>query len=405
MSTATRALPDRLEGRPLAIARIAWVALAVGLMTLTGVGFVRAFAEPNLLATPPLTEPFDTLGLDFRLMMAAALVAPLVVAVVICWIVFWRRSRDPMALLFTSWLLLMHTYSSRSLLAFQGDTWLHNAISAVFAGAVVLMALILALFPDGRFVPGTVRWLPAGTVVLVVAVPDGGQALMALIDGRITADGRNRALLFGFSALLVLGLLAQIHRYRHVSTAAQRQQTKWVLVPLGLLFVLYLAVLATLTFPEGGRHWTGWLLLAVIPVGIAFPILLANAVLRYRLYEIDRLVSRTISYGIVVAVLVGAYAGLVVTLRGLLPVEGDLPVAISTLAVAMLFLPLARRVRLIIDRIFFRSHYDAAIVVSRFADELTHRLDPDELTGRTVDIVQRTFQPRRIEVWLAPDDR
>jgi hypothetical protein len=403
-STA-RALPERLDGIPLAVARITWIAVALVLAILAAVGFTRAFIDPTLLATPPLTDLFAALGLDIRVMMGAALVTPLVVAVVICLIVFWRRSRDPMALLFTSWLLAMHAFGSRSLLAFQGDPWLEHAISAVFAVAVVLMALVLALFPDGRFVPGTVRWLPAATVVLVVAVPDGGRALMSLIDGGIPADGRDRALVFGFGAMLILGLLAQIHRYRHVSTAAQRQQTKWVLVPLGWLFVLYLGVLTTLTLPGGGGQWTGWFLLAVIPVGIAFPIMLGNAVVRYRLYDIDRLVSRTISYGIVLAVLAGAYGVLVVALRGLLPIEGDLPVAISTLAVAMLFLPLARRVRLTVDRIFFRSHYDSAIVVSHFADELTHRLDPDELTGRTVDIVQRTFQPLSVDVWLSPDGR
>jgi hypothetical protein len=399
------ALPERLGGMLLAVARLTWIGVALALAIVAGVGFARAFADPELVATPPLTDLFVVLGLEFRFMIAMSLVAPLVVGVCTSWIVFWRRSRDPMALLFTICLLLLLTYSSRSLLTFEDHPVLQHATSIVFAGAIVCLALILALFPDGRFVPGTIRWLPVGAVALVIAFPNGGDLLMRVIDGEVDG-GRTPILVVGFSSLLLVGMLAQIHRFRRVSTTAQRQQTKWVMVPLGGLFVLFVVALGLpVAFPTAGIRWMGWVLLAVIPVGVLFPVLVANAVLRYRLYDIDRLVSRTISYALVVAVLVGAYASLVVTLRGLLPIEGDVPVAISTLAVAMLFLPLARRVRLIVDRIFFRSHYDAAIVVSRFADELTHRLDPDELTGRTLDIVQRTFQPRRLDVWLAPDDR
>jgi len=126
-----------------------------------------------------------------------------------------------------------------------------------------------------------------------------------------------------------------------------------------------------------------------------------TAVLRYRLYDIDRLVGRTISYAAVLVLLGGLYAGLVVALGSLLPIEGDLPVAVSTLVVASLFLPLVRRVQRVVDRRFFRSRYDAGVVVARVADELRGSLDLAEVTGRVGSVVDEVFAPETVGVWVA----
>jgi hypothetical protein len=142
----------------------------------------------------------------------------------------------------------------------------------------------------------------------------------------------------------------------------------------------------------------------VVAVGMTtIPLAMLVAVTRYRLYDLDRVVSRTIAYLLTVAVLGLTYVGLVVTMRGLLPVQGDLPVAISTLAVAVAFLPVAQRVQAAVDRRFFRSRYDAAQVVSRLADDLRGSLDLREVVERAEEVVEEVLSPETVGVWLAEE--
>lgn len=176
-------MPARLDGRSLAMARATWVSLALGLTGLTAVGLMRAFADPQLIVLPPLTDMFTTLGLSFRLMIVVALVVPFLVVVLISGIVFRRRSHDPMALVFTMALLLMYSFGSRGLLTFDATSVLHHSVSIVFAIGMVCLVLVFGLFPDGRFVPPFSAWLVPAATVLFVAFPDGGRLLMALLDG------------------------------------------------------------------------------------------------------------------------------------------------------------------------------------------------------------------------------
>jgi hypothetical protein len=135
----------------------------------------------------------------------------------------------------------------------------------------------------------------------------------------------------------------------------------------------------------------------------ALPAAITVAILRYRLYEIDRLVSRTVSYAVVIGMLVAVYAGGVFLLRSLLPVEGDLAVAASTLAVAALFNPLRRRVQKRVDRRFNRPRYDAEREVERFAGRMRTDLDLDDVTGDLLGVVTMTVQPAAATVWIRGD--
>jgi hypothetical protein len=141
-----------------------------------------------------------------------------------------------------------------------------------------------------------------------------------------------------------------------------------------------------------------WSPIVVSYIGI--PVSIAIAVTRYRLYEIDRIISRTLSYGAVLVILAGIYSGTVLILRRLLPVEGDISVAISTLMVAFAFLPLVRRTQRVVDRRFFRSRYDASVVVSQLATELRGSLDMDRLADRAVSVIQETFEPEDASMWI-----
>ena len=129
------------------------------------------------------------------------------------------------------------------------------------------------------------------------------------------------------------------------------------------------------------------------------------AVLRYRLYEIDRIVSRTVSYALVVGLLAGAFLGVVALMSSLLPEESsDLAVAGSTLVVAALFNPLRRRVQGGVDRRFNRQRYDAQRVMDGFAFSLRDRVDPEEVMTGWVDVVSSTMQPDSIGMWVRDDE-
>ena len=403
-----RVLPAHLQGWQRRVAQIVWVSLTVGVMAISAVGFTRAFADPLLVAMPPVTDLFVEFGWDFRVMIAIALLTPLLAALVIAWIVFWRRPDDPMALLFTMAMLMLHAFSSRSLLTFEGDAVLRHANSVVFAVGVVGMAVVFAYFPNGRASPGGIRWLPAAMLLLMMAFPDGGRLLLALLEEAQALTVRDVVFVFVWSGTLVVGLIAQVHRFRHVSGSVERQQTKWVMAPLGLIVCLFVLVLAVPVIIPVTGEYLGWALLAVIPLGIAMPIGFGNAVLRYRLYDIDHVVSRTVSYLLVVIVLGGVYALAVVgvgrAVAAVGGVENQLVVAASVLVTVAAFRPVRVRVQRIVDRRFNRSGFRSRATVDEFLDELSNEFAVERIQTGLNRTVALAFEPSHATLWLAEDD-
>jgi hypothetical protein len=196
----------------------------------------------------------------------------------------------------------------------------------------------------------------------------------------------------------VLSLVLRLRRARGV----ERQQLKWFVYAAVLAVVVL--VLANLLFYDLMEHGPlGNLLWGAAPVSLAVAV--AVAVLRYRLYEIDRLVNRTLVYGLVTALLAGVYAGGVFLLGRLLdPADGqsELAVAASTLAVAGLFQPARRRVQQAVDRRFDRRRYDAARTVEGFSARLRDELDLDTLSSELLAVVDRTVQPAGVSLWPRP---
>lgn len=402
-----RVLPAHLQGWQRRVAQIVWVSLTVGVMAISAVGFARAFADPLLVALPPLTDLFVQFGWDFRVMIVIALLTPFLAAVVIAWIVFWRRPDDPMALLFTLAMFMLHAFSSRSLLTFEDDLVLRHAISVVFAVGMVCLAVVFAYFPNGRASPGGVRWLPAAMLLLVIAFPDAARLLLSLLEEERAITIRDVVFVFVWSGMFVIGLTAQVHRFRHVSGSVERQQTKWVMAPLGLTVCVFVLVLAMPVIIPATGDYLGWALLAVIPLGIAIPIGFGNAVLRYRLYDIDHVVSRTVSYLVVVAILGGVYAFAVVgvgrAVAALGGVENQLVVAASVLVTVAAFRPVRVRVQRIVDRRFNRSGFRSRATVDGFLDELGSVFAVDRIQEGLTDTVAVAFEPSHATVWLAED--
>lgn len=143
----------------------------------------------------------------------------------------------------------------------------------------------------------------------------------------------------------------------------------------------------------------------ILAIGVALVALsMLVAVTRYRLYDLDRLVSRAISYLVTIAVLAGSYLAFVVALRDLLPFSGDVPVAVSTLAVALMFLPVVRRVQRAVDHRFFRARYDSEQVVSQVAIDLQGKLDIADVAETAMGAVEKALSPTALGVWLMGEE-
>ena len=135
---------------------------------------------------------------------------------------------------------------------------------------------------------------------------------------------------------------------------------------------------------------------------VALPISIGVAILRYRLYEIDRLVSRTLSYAILTGLLVGVYFSVVTLATRALPLSSPVAVAASTLAAAALFSPLRNRIQHMVDRRFNRARYDAEEVVDAFTRTLRDAIELDTVSGRLAGVVERTVHPAHVSLWIRP---
>ena len=202
-----------------------------------------------------------------------------------------------------------------------------------------------------------------------------------------------------FFALLIaitIGSLAgQAVRFRR-STGERRQQLKWLLSGTAVAMP-GLGLSIALGSPTGFLGVVGdigFAMVAALPIGIGV------AVLRYRLYDIDRLISRTLAYGAVTVLLAGAYVGLVLLATRELRFSSEVAVAVSTLAAAAAFNPVRRRVQHAVDRRFNRARYDADLIVAAFAARLQDTADPDATTLDLGETVQQALEPARLSLWI-----
>jgi MFS family permease len=266
----------------------------------------------------------------------------------------------------------------------------------------------LYLFPDGRFVPRSTRLLAIVAVVLMVLSPGLPEGLLRLPRAQQTMSAWHwRAAVLGVLALWGIGLAAQIYRYRRVSGPVERQQAKLVMFTFGTFVALIaLGVVIPSLFLDLPDVWFAAVLLACVPLAIAFPVSIAIAILRYRLYDIDRIISRTLSYALVTALLAGVYASVVLILGQVFGGVGEeLPswvVAAATLAAAAAFRPARRHVQAVVDRRFNRRKYDAAKTVEAFSARLRDEVDLDVLAAELLAVADQTMQPTTAALWLRP---
>ena len=273
------------------------------------------------------------------------------------------------------------------------------------------MMLLPLLFPTGR--PPSRRWRPVLWLVLATMVvstlvsafspgPLAGAPEfvnpVGLGVGEVPAPAGavfGAAYIGAFITSLLLCAASLVARYRQ-SRGPERQQLKWFVY--AYLLVIGLFVVGATT-GDYGVWWS-----VVFPATVmTIPIAIGIAVLRYRLYDIDLIINRTLVYGVLTAILAAAYVGAIAVLQvGLQPFTqgSQLAVAASTLVVAALFQPLRARIQRVVDRRFYRSRYDAERTVDRFAGRLRDELDLAALSAELIDVVGETVRPARAGIWL-----
>ena len=413
----------RLQGRWLLLARGTWITLVVltlaiffaslpvylALLQMPCAGTACAVSSNQL--SPGQVGALKGIGLslgDYAVFTVALTLATMVGCLVVSTVIVWHRSHDRMAMLVALLLVTFGPLNATSTILASPSPW-QVPNQCLFFLANALFVLVFCLFPTGRFVPHWMRWtigvLLAGLVPLAFIVP-------------LTLNTP-----LGWLVVLVfLGELAtlvviQVYRYRRVSSPLERQQTKWVIFGLAVLVTLgfggdlpalIFPTLADPNLPSGSLYQ-----LAVGTIisclGLLIPLSFGFAMLRYRLWEIDALINRTLVYGTLTVLLTAVYVGLIIglqaLLRGIISQDNSVAIVLSTLAIAALFQPLRQGIQRIIDRRFYRRKYDAAKIVAAFSVTLRNEVDLDDLSRQLVAVVQETMQPMHVSLWLQQHDR
>jgi hypothetical protein len=283
----------------------------------------------------------------------------------------------------------------------------------IWVPSLGLIVFLLLVFPDGRL-PGAlwrrVAWFTASIVVAgaVLAAFSPGAVLQHPFENPLGIEvlpNVYKPLEAIMYALIVLGASSMLARLRQAGRI-ERQQIKWF--AYATTVSISGVILKNTIFPAVGGDWVWWVGFVLTTVGlIGSPFAMGIAILRYRLYEIDLLINRTLVYGSLTAVLTVVYVGSVVALqyvfRTLTGEGSQLAVVASTLAIAALFIPLRRRIQSFIDRRFYRKKYDAARTLAAFSAKLRDETDLDTLSDDLVGVVDQTMQPAHVTLWLRHD--
>jgi hypothetical protein len=352
----------------------------------------------------------------FVLILAFALVG---------FVLSWRQPRNSIGWILL-WVGLLFILSGEGGLYDWLDYRLHDGslplglvavlFSILWVPQVLILPLPVLLFPNGRLPSTRWRWVLWSYVALGTLF---ALTYFGLVLNRVILQKHIRVTSSGFSALnhppkavelfgVVLLLLFLVYwltwvirlviGYRR-SRGETRQQLKWFLGGAAIAGIGFGASIVTSSDTSAVGQAVqflasfGW---AALPVGLGV------GVLKYHLYEIDRIISRTLSYAIVTGILIGIYVGLVTLATRVLPFSSPLGVAVATLAAAALFNPLRRRVQRIVDRRFNRARYDAEAIVSAFAQRVRDDVDLNVVGSEFVAAVQRSVEPAHVSLWLRP---
>ncbi|MGE5333385.1 MAG: hypothetical protein ACM3N4_01675 [Nitrososphaerota archaeon] len=411
-STSSTPATTRLSGGRLLAVRMIWfllvvVALAPFLIALSNYRASIEHPSSDNAALPPGAA--DALaragiGLDVYAWVSVGVVCVvLLVSVAIALLLAWRRSDDWMALL-VSVFVVVYTTSNIGLPtnapSVNPDSLSGVALAMLVSQqnvpAVIIPFAVFLLFPSGRFVPRWSRLLFGAAVAWAVGIAIVPQSLGGV-------------LFLGYPLFIGVIIACMIYRYRCASTSVQRQQTKWVIAGLVVSLVVNQAFWIPSQFtPLGQTLYPPLSFLVYQLVLLAVPVVFLIAILRYRLYDIDIIIRRTLIYGSLTVILAVVYVGGVIGVQAFVNALANTPereaspvlVVVTTLVIAALFQPLRRRVQRVIDKRFYRRKYDSRKTLEAFSATLRQQVDLATLTGQLVTVVDETMQPAHVSLWL-----
>ncbi len=394
---------------------LAWYLCAVSLL-LTAFGLVFLVASQSLVSAPVYDYWLLNTVMAVSFSPVGALIAPRL------------PPRNPIGWLFCAiglfgaMRLFAAEYAIATLLAVPGSwlsalpggealAWVSSWVWVVHFGPFLFLAL---LFPDGRL--PSIRWRPFASLVALVV--GGGAVAVALwpetaarfdavnspLGIEVAANVINpvETILYALALTAAASLLVRLIR----SKGIERQQVEWFAYAVVLLAIS--TTLAYVVSEAMDVRWLGWISsVLVIASIVGLPVAMSIAILRYRLYQIDSLINRTLVYGSLTAVLALVYFCTIVVFQRVLIVltgqEPTLAVVASTLVIAALFNPLRRRIQSFIDRRFYRRKYDARKTLETFSAQLRDETDLDALSNGLVGVVRETMQPAHVSLWLRPE--
>ena len=418
--------------RSRAAAWLAW--------SLAGLCLAMAVATIVLSVLPrPAREGVSTWGTVGDLLIFVSFLAFPVVGALIS----SRRPRNPIGWICLSagllWVLIIFSgdYSAYGV-AVPGSVPFPVTVNALlyawlWVPAVGLMGIyLILLFPDGK--PPSRRWRPlawlSGVVIAVESVAVfvtpgpleglGGARNPFGLEGYLWLEVLGWIVLLLLPLCMVASAVSLVLRFR-ISGAVVRQQIKWLAFAASFMGSIYLLIMsvgfvvwlvsAPGTYSDlGTETWWGAILEDVMLLSFAaVPVAIGFAILRYRLYDIDLVINRTLVYGSLTVTLALLYVGSVVTLqyasRALTGGESQLAIVASTLVIAALFNPLRRRIQKLIDRRFYRRKYDAQKTLSAFSKTLREETDLEALNAELLTVIRETIQPAHVSLWLRKTER
>ena len=398
-------------GRPRRwLAGLAWGLWALAMLGLAVVlwmdSLLRQAGRPDLVSLVP-----DAVVGPVLAMLSAATVGALVAS---------RRPRHPVGWLLLGFALslqasgVISSYVTYGLVARPGALPAVHLVARYYpatgAAALALLSLMLLLTPTGSLPSARWRWwawitaaTPLALVLVMPVAPGRFDPQLLLADSPFSDRALGGVLLVATRVALVVTALAVavaagslVVRFRRAQ-GVERQQLRWVALAATLMLLAFPVVLASvaLGIPVLAQ-WAPAVWLVVLPVAVG------AAILRYRLYDLDRIISRTLAYGLLTLLLGGGYALVVLGLGRLLGRESPLVVAAATLAVAAVFQPARRRIQAVVDRRFNRRRHDATRIIEGFGTRLRDQVDLDTLTADLLAVVDQTMQPTQASLWLRP---
>lgn len=385
---------DRTAVDVVRIGAWAWMVIAGAVATL---GSVSVFRDPSQLRIEDFSALYESVGLSDRLMATIVLILPFYLALAAGSFIVWRRPDDRGSIVLSTGIVALYFYISGTGHA-VGQAWLRNGVVSVSA---VLMVVLLVTLPTGTFVPAWSRVAPSLAVALVLIRPQLAVDVRGVIAGSPDSVGSDVALVGAlWAGVMAVALAAQTIRYRRFSSELERNQSRWLIlgtVPL-LIPPIVVLVLSSLQDPDPGLV-AGLLLFSSVG-SYLLPAAMLVAVFRYHLFEIDRIISRTVTYAAVALVVGLVYAAPVLLLPSALGASSELIVAGSTLLAAAVFNPVRRRIQRRAERRFNRSNYDAEHEIDALSARLRSETSLDSVSENLTLAVGRTVQPGQVGLWI-----